>query len=88
MPDMQLLMVLIGSWKKHKDKFYKEIVLLFTMEEVNENKLWKIYKKIEKIRETSSDKPFKKNDWFDTAHKASMARDFGEFSTYDDNNNL
>jgi len=87
--------------KKHKDKFkiYKEpdrSVVYDGGKKVNENKLWKIYKKIEKIREaTSSDKPFmdllpekiKKNDWFDTAHKASMARDFGEFSTYDDNNN-
>jgi monoamine oxidase len=86
--------------KKHKDKFkiYKEpdrSVVYDGGNKVNENKLWKIYKKIEKIRETSSDKPFmdlipekiKKNDWFDTAHKASMARDFGEFSTYDDNNN-
>ena len=87
--------------KKHKDKFkiYKEpdrSVVYDGGKKVNENKLWKIYKKIEKIRsENSSDKPFmdllpekiKKNDWFDTAHKASMARDFGEFSTYDDNNN-
>ena len=86
--------------KKHKDKFkiYKEpdrSVVYDGRKKVNENKLWKIYKKIEKIKETSSDKPFmdlipekiKKNDWFDTAHKASMARDFGEFSTYDDNNN-
>ena len=86
--------------KKHKDKFkiYKEpdrSVVYDGKSKVNENKLWNIYKKIEKIRETSSDKPFmdlipekiKKNDWFDTAHKASMARDFGEFSTYDDNNN-
>ncbi len=86
--------------KKHKDKFkiYKEpdrSVVYDGGTKVNENKLWNIYKKIEKIRETSSDKPFmdlipekiKKNDWFDTAHKASMARDFGEFSTYDDNNN-
>jgi len=86
--------------KKHKDKFkiYKEpdrSVVYDGGNKVNENKLWNIYKKIEKIRETSSDKPFmdlipekiKKNDWFDTAHKASMARDFGEFSTYDDNNN-
>ncbi len=86
--------------KKHKDKFkiYKEpdrSVVYDGKSKVNENKLWKIYKKIEKIRENSSDKPFmdlipekiKKNDWFDTAHKASMARDFGEFSTYDDNNN-
>ncbi len=87
--------------KKHKDKFkiYKEpdrSVVYDGGKKVNENKLWKIYKKIEKIREaTSSDEPFmdllpekiKKNDWFDTAHKASMARDFGEFSTYDDNNN-
>ena len=86
--------------KKHKDKFkiYKEpdrSVVYDGGKKVNENKLWKIYKKIEKIKETSSDKPFmdlipekiKKNDWFHTAHKASMARDFGEFSTYDDNNN-
>ena len=86
--------------KKHKDKFkiYKEpdrSVVYDGGRKVNENKLWNIYKKIEKIKETSSDKPFmdllpekiKKNDWFDTAHKASMARDFGEFSTYDDNNN-
>ena len=87
--------------KKHKDKFkiYKEpdrSVVYDGKKKVNENKLWKIYKKIEKVRsENSSDKPFmdllpekiKKNDWFDTAHKASMARDFGEFSTYDDNNN-
>jgi len=87
--------------KKHKDKFkiYKEpdrSVVYDGKAKVNENKLWKIYKKIKKIRsENSSDKPFmdllpeklKKNDWFDTAHKASMARDFGEFSTYDDNNN-
>jgi len=87
--------------KKHKDKFkiYKEpdrSVVYDGKKKVNENKLWKIYKKINKIREApSSDKPFmdllpekiKKNDWFDTAHKASMARDFGEFSTYDDNNN-
>ena len=86
--------------KKHKDKFkiYKEpdrSVVYDGRKKVNENKLWKIYKKIEKITESSSDKPFmdlipekiKKNDWFDTAHKASMARDFGEFSTYDDNNN-
>ena len=86
--------------KKHKDKFkiYKEpdrSVVYDGGNKVNENKLWNIYKKIEKIRETSSDKPFmdlipekiKKNDWFDTAHKASMARDFGEFSSYDDNNN-
>ena len=87
--------------KKHKDKFkiYKELdrsVVYDGGKKVNENKLWKIYKKIKKIKsETSSDKPFmdllpeklKKNDWFDTAHKATMARDFGEFSTYDDNNN-
>jgi len=87
--------------KKHKDKFkiYKEpdrSVVYDGKTKVNENKLWKIYKKIEKIKEaTSSDEPFmdllpekiKKNDWFDTAHKVSMARDFGEFSTYDDNNN-
>ena len=87
--------------KKHKDKFkiYKEpdrSVVYDGKTKVNENKLWKIYKKIEKIKEaTSSDEPFmdllpekiKKNDWFDTAHKATMARDFGEFSTYDDNNN-
>jgi len=86
--------------KKHKDKFkiYKEpdrSVVYDGRKKVNENKLWKIYKKIEKITESSSDKPFmdllpeklKKNDWFDTAHKALMARDFGEFSTYDDNNN-
>ena len=54
-------------------------------------------KKIEKFRTAnSSDEPFmdllpeniKKNDWFDTAHKASMARDFGEFSSYDDSNNF
>ena len=87
--------------KKHKDKFkiYKEpdrSVVYDGKRKVNENKLWKIYKKIEKIRENSSDKPFmdlipekiKKNDWFDTAHKASMARDFGEFSSYDDSNNF
>ena len=87
--------------KKHKDKFkiYKEpdrSVVYDGKSKVNENKLWNIYKKIEKIRETSSDKPFmdlipekiKKNDWFDTAHKASMARDFGEFSSYDDSNNF
>ena len=87
--------------KKHKDKFkiYKEpdrSVVYDGRKKVNENKLWKIYKKIEKIKETSSDKPFmdlipekiKKNDWFDTAHKASMARDFGEFSSYDDSNNF
>ena len=87
--------------KKHKDKFkiYKEpdrLVVYDGEKKVNENKLWKIYKKIEKFRTAnSSDEPFmdllpekiKKNDWFDTAHKASMARDFGEFSTYDDNNN-
>ena len=87
--------------KKHKDKFkiYKEpdrSVVYDGGKKVNENKLWKIYKKIEKFRTAnSSDEPFmdllpeniKKNDWFDTAHKASMARDFGEFSTYDDNNN-
>ena len=87
--------------KKHKDKFkiYKEpdrSVVYDGKTKVNENKLWKIYKKINKIKEaSSSDEPFmdllpekiKKNDWFDTAHKASMARDFGEFSTYDDNNN-
>ena len=81
-----------------RDRIYKEpdrSVVYDGKSKVNENKLWKIYKKIEKIRENSSDKPFmdlipekiKKNDWFDTAHKASMARDFGEFSTYDDNNN-
>ena len=87
--------------KKHKDKFkiYKEpdrSVVYDGRKKVNENKLWKIYKKIEKITESSSDKPFmdlipekiKKNDWFDTAHKASMARDFGEFSSYDDSNNF
>jgi len=87
--------------KKHKDKFkiYKEpdrSVVYDGGKKVNENKLWRIYKKIKKIKsETSSDKPFmdllpekiKKNDWFDTAHKATMARDFGEFSSYDDNNN-
>ena len=88
--------------KKHKDKFkiYKEpdrSVVYDGGKKVNENKLWKIYKKIEKFRTAnSSDKPFmdllpeniKKNDWFDTAHKASMARDFGEFSSYDDSNNF
>ena len=87
--------------KKHKDKFkiYKEpdrSVVYDGSKKVNENKLWKIYKKIEKVRSARSlDKPFidllpekiKKDDWFDTAHKASMARDFFEFSTYDDNNN-
>ena len=87
--------------KKHKDKFkiYKEpdrSVVYDGRKKVNENKLWKIYKKIDKFRTAnSSDEPFmdllpekiKKNDWFDTAHKALMARDFGEFSTYDDNNN-
>ena len=56
-----------------------------------------LYKKIEEVRsqQRSLDKPFidllpekiKKNDWFDTAHKASMARDFFEFSAYDDNIN-
>ena len=88
--------------KKHKDKFkiYKEpdrSVVYDGGKKVNENKLWKIYKKIEKFRTAnSSDEPFmdllpekiKKNDWFDTAHKASMARDFGEFSSYDDSNNF
>ena len=88
--------------KKHKDKFkiYKEpdrSVVYDGKTKVNENKLWKIYKKIEKFRTAnSSDEPFmdllpeniKKNDWFDTAHKASMARDFGEFSSYDDSNNF
>ena len=88
--------------KEHKDKFkiYKEpdrSVVYDGKKRVNENKLWKIYKKIEKFRTAnSSDEPFmdllpekiKKNDWFDTAHKASMARDFGEFSSYDDNNNF
>lgn len=88
--------------KKHKDKFkiYKEpdrSVVYDGRKKVDENKLWKIYKKIEKFRiANSSDEPFmdllpekiKKNDWFDTAHKASMARDFGEFSSYDDNNNF
>ena len=88
--------------KKHKDKFkiYKEpdrSVVYDGKKRVNENKLWKIYKKIEKFRTAnSSDEPFmdllpekiKKNDWFDTAHKASMARDFGEFSSYDDSNNF
>ena len=88
--------------KEHKDKFkiYKEpdrSVVYDGKKRVNENKLWKIYKKIEKFRTAnSSDEPFmdllpekiKKNDWFDTAHKASMARDFGEFSSYDDSNNF
>jgi len=88
--------------KEHKDKFkiYKEpdrSVVYDGEKKVNENKLWKIYKKIEKFRTAnSSDEPFmdllpekiKKNDWFDTAHKASMARDFGEFSSYDDSNNF
>ena len=88
--------------KEHKDKFkiYKEpdrSVVYDGGKKVNENKLWKIYKKIEKFRTAnSSDEPFmdllpeniKKNDWFDTAHKASMARDFGEFSSYDDSNNF
>ncbi len=88
--------------KKHKDKFkiYKEpdrSVVYDGDKKVNENKLWKIYKKIEKFRTAnSSDKPFmdllpekiKKNDWFDTAHKALMARDFSEFSSYDDSNNF
>ena len=88
--------------KEHKDKFkiYKEpdrSVVYDGKKKVNENKLWKIYKKIEKFRTAnSSDEPFmdllpekiKKNDWFDTAHKASMARDFGEFSSYDDSNNF
>ena len=88
--------------KKHKDKFkiYKEpdrSVVYDRGTKVNENKLWDLYKRIKKIKsETSSDKPFmdllpekiKKNDWFDTAHKASMARDFGEFSSYDDSNNF
>ena len=88
--------------KKNKDKFkiYKEpdrSVVYDVGKKVNENKLWKIYKKIEKFRTAnSSDEPFmdllpeniKKNDWFDTAHKASMARDFGEFSSYDDSNNF
>ena len=88
--------------KKNKDKFkiYKEpdrSVVYDGEKKVNENKLWKIYKKIEKFRTAnSSDEPFmdllpeniKKNDWFDTAHKASMARDFGEFSSYDDSNNF
>ncbi len=88
--------------KEHKDKFkiYKEpdrSVVYDGKTKVNENKLWKIYKKIEKFRTAnSSDEPFmdllpekiKKNDWFDTAHKASMARDFGEFSSYDDSNNF
>ena len=88
--------------KEHKDKFkiYKEpdrSVVYDGEKRVNENKLWKIYKKIEKFRTAnSSDEPFmdllpekiKKNDWFDTAHKASMARDFGEFSSYDDSNNF
>ncbi len=88
--------------KEHKDKFkiYKEpdrSVVYDGKTKVNENKLWKIYKKIKKFKTSnSSDEPFmdllpekiKKNDWFDTAHKASMARDFGEFSSYDDNNNF
>ena len=87
--------------KKHKDKFkiYKEpdrSVVYNEGKKVDESKLWHIYKKINKIKSaTSSDEPFmdllpekiKKNAWFDTAHAAIMARDFGEFSAYDDNNN-
>ena len=50
--------------KKHKDKFkiYKEpdrSVVYDGGKKVNENKLWKIYKKIEKFRTAnSSDEPF------------------------------
>ena len=87
--------------KKHKDKFkiYDEpdrSLVYDGKKKVNENKLWRIYKKIDELRQESSDEPFmnlipekiKKSEWFDTAHKASMARDFGEFSSYDDNNNF
>ena len=87
--------------KKHKDKFkiYDEpdrSLVYDGKKRVNENKLWRIYKKIKKLKQKSSDEPFmslvpekiKEHEWFDTAHKASMSRDFGEFSSYDDNNNF
>ena len=88
--------------KKHKDKFkiYPEdapSVVYDGKRKTEATELWKIYKQLKRIRQTSrADVPFitlvpekiKKSSWFDTA--AAMvgdARDLDNFSTYDDNTN-
>ena len=88
--------------KKHKDKFkiYKEpdrSVVYDGKTKVNGDALWDLYDKIKKIkRSIGADEPLinyipeklKKNSWFDTVHKiVDDARDLGNFSPYDDNNN-
>jgi len=88
--------------KKHKDKFkiYKEQsneLVYDGRRKVNGDALWDLYKKIKKIkRNIGADEPLinyipeklKRNSWFDTVHKiVDDARDLGNFSPYDDNNN-
>ena len=88
--------------KKHKDKFkiYKDPdrdAVYDGKRKVSGKELWKLYKQIKEIKNTSvSARPLidlipekiKKNSWFDTVHKiASGARDLGNFSLGDDNVN-
>jgi monoamine oxidase len=88
--------------KKHKDKFkiYKDRsneLVYDGKRKVNGDALWDLYDKIKKIkRNIGADEPLinyipeklKKNTWFDTVHKiVDDARDLGNFSPYDDNNN-
>jgi len=88
--------------KKHKDKFkiYPEkapSVVYDGKRKVEANELWRIYKKLKKIRYTNrTDVPFitlvpekiKKSSWFDTAAKmVGDARDLDNFSPYDDSVN-
>ena len=88
--------------KKHKDKFkiYPEnapSIVYDGKRKTEATELWKIYKQLKTIRQTSrADVPFitlvpekiKKSSWFDTAAKmVGDARDLDNFSTYDDNVN-
>jgi len=88
--------------KKHKDKFkiYKDPdrdAVYDGKRKVSGKELWKLYKQIKEIKNTSvSARPLidlipekiKKNSWFDTVHKiVDDARDLGNFSLGDDNVN-
>ena len=88
--------------KNNKDKFkiYKERSAELVYDgkrKVNGDQLWNLYDQIKKIkRSIGVDEPLikyipkklKKNSWFDTVHKiVDDARDLGNFSPYDDNNN-
>ena len=87
--------------KKFKDKFniYKDpdrYLIYDGKKRSNGDELWKLYSKLEKIRNNLSlDVPLidfipedlQNNEWFDTVHKIITTRDFDNFSAYDDNEN-